>query len=181
VPPDAEIGRKGAFFKGLNADAMAKNKIPTTAAIRMLKNAGADFSLHQYEYQEGGGTAWASTALKVGEHVIIKTLVMEKDREDPFLILMHGDRKVSTKALARALGVKKVRPCDPQAARRHTGYVTGGISPFGTRKPLAIFVEESILGLPEIYINAGKRGLLAAIIPKDILRILNPTPVNVAI
>ena len=160
---------------------MAKNRIPITQAIRALKKGGVDFSLHSYGYKEKGGTLWASKALNVAERLVIKTLVMEREKGDPFLILMHGYRNVSTKALARALGVKKIRPCDYREAIRHTGYIVGGISPFGTKKPLDIFVEETIMALPEIYINAGKRGLLAKISTKDLERILKPTPVMVAI
>jgi Cys-tRNA(Pro) deacylase len=140
-----------------------------------------NFSLYCYEYKEKGGTSLAAQALKVDEGLVIKTLVMEREKGNPFFILMHGDRTVSTKSLARALGVKKIRPCDPQAALRHTGYTVGGISPFGSKKSLEVFVEESIMDLSEIYINAGKRGLLAKISPKDMVRILDLTPVKVAI
>jgi Cys-tRNA(Pro) deacylase len=160
---------------------MVKHRIPNTQAIRVLKKGGVDFSLHAYEYREKGGTAWASQALHVDEGLVIKTLVMEREKGDPFFILMHGDRNVSTKALARALGVKKIRPCDSQEAQRHTGYFVGGISPFGSKKALEVFVEASIMELSEIYINAGKRGLLAKISPKDMTRILDPTPVQAAI
>jgi Cys-tRNA(Pro) deacylase len=111
----------------VRAEVMAKNRVPTTQAIRALKKGGVDFSLHSYEYKEKGGTSRASQTLNVDEGLVIKTLVMEREKGDPFFILMHGDRNVSTKALARALGVKKVRPCDPQAAHRHTGYIVGGI------------------------------------------------------
>jgi Cys-tRNA(Pro) deacylase len=160
---------------------MAKEKFPTTQAIRELKEHGVDFFLRPYRYEEKGGTIAAATQLNVDEHAVIKTLVMEDDRGDPLLILMHGDKKVSTKALARALGVKTVRPCDPQVAHRHTGYFLGGISPFGTRKPLRVCVEASIMDLPKIFINAGKRGLLAEMSPGDLTRVLNTSPVNVAI
>ncbi len=122
-----------------------------------------------------------ATELNVDEHVVIKTLVMEDDKGHPLLILMHGDKKVSTKALARALGVKTVRPCDAKVAHRHTGYFLGGVSPFGTKKPLKVYVEASIMNLPKIYINVGKRGLLAEMSPRDLARILNTSPVNVAI
>jgi Cys-tRNA(Pro) deacylase len=160
---------------------MVKSRIPTTQAIRALKRGGVNFSLYCYEYKEKGGTSLASQALQVDEGMVIKTLVMEREKGNPFFILMHGDRTVSTKALARALGVKKIRPCDPQTAHRHTGYTVGGISPFGSKKSLEVFVEESIMDLSEIYINAGKRGLLAKISPKDMARILDLTPVNAAI
>jgi len=160
---------------------MAKEKFPKTQAIRKLKEHGVDFSLRPYKYEEKGGTMAVATELSVDEHQVIKTLVMEDNKSDPLLILMHGDNKVSTKALARALGVKTVRPCDPQVAHKHTGYFLGGISPFGTRRPLKVYVEASIMNLPKIYINAGKRGLLAEMSPGDLARILNPSPVNVAI
>lgn len=160
---------------------MAKERFPTTQAIRKLKEHGVDFSLHPYKYEEKGGTTVAAAELNVDEHLVIKTLVMEDDKGHPLLILMHGDKRVSTKALAKARGVKTVRPCDPQVTHRHTGYSLGGISPFGTRRPLKVYVEASIMNLPKIYINAGKRGLLAELSPRDLARILNTTPVNVAI
>lgn len=160
---------------------MAKPKMPTTQAIRTLNRHGTDFVLHSYKYQEKGGTASASEALGVEEHRVIKTLVMERDDKQPFLVLMHGDKRVSTKEMARTLGVKAVSPCEPQTANRHTGYVVGGISPFGTKKPLKVYVEESILSLDRIFINAGKRGLLAEIFPRDLVRILKAEGVKVMI
>lgn len=137
--------------------------------------------MHPYIYEEKGGTADAAKALNAEEHIVIKTLVMETDAKEPFLVLMHGDRKVSVKALAALLKIKNVAPCTPETAHKHTGYFTGGISPFGTRRPLRIYMEASIISLEKIYINAGKRGLLARIAVKDLLRILGPTLVNVAI
>jgi Cys-tRNA(Pro) deacylase len=160
---------------------MAKDKLPVTQAVRMLKEKGANFTLHTYNYEEKGGTPVASRELGVDEHQVIKTLVMEDNRKNAFLILMHGDNQVSTKNFARVLGVKSVEPCDPETASRHTGYVVGGISPFGTRKPLKVYIEASILVLPKIYINAGKRGLLAEMSPQELKKVLNPIPVNVAI
>src|SRR4030042_1320139 len=160
---------------------MAKDKLPITQAVRMLKENGVNFILRTYKYEEKGGTPVASRELGVPEHQVIKTLVMEDERKNPLLILMHVDNQVSTKNLARALGVKSVEPCDSETAHRHTGYVVGGISPFGTRKPLKVCVEASILDLPKIYINAGKRGLLVEMSPDDLKKVLNPTPVNVAI
>jgi Cys-tRNA(Pro) deacylase len=160
---------------------MAKEKLPITQAVRMLKQNGAEFVLRTYKYEEKGGTAVASRELGVNEHQVIKTLVMEDDRKNPLLILMHGDNEVSTKNLARVLGVKSVEPCDPETAHRHTGYVVGGISPFGTRKALKVYVEATILELSKIYINAGKRGLLAEMSPQELKRVLNPIAVNVAI
>ncbi len=160
---------------------MTKEKFPTTQAIRTLKQSGVDFSMHFYKYEERGGTTVAAKELNVDEHMVVKTLVMETDNGDPFVILMHGDKQVSTKALARTLGVKTVKPCEPQTAHKHTGYFVGGISPFGTRKSIKVYVESSILKLGTIYINAGKRGLLTEISPGDLKKILALTPVNVAI
>jgi len=160
---------------------MGKEKIPVTTAIRELRERGVDHVLHSYHYEEKGGTEVAAKGLNVDEHAVIKTLVMEDEKGDPFLILMHGDRQVSTKALARELMVKMVRSCAPEVATRHTGYVVGGISPFGTKKSLTTYVEESILSLPMVYINAGKRGLLAEMPPGELIRILNPKTVNVGI
>jgi Cys-tRNA(Pro) deacylase len=151
-----------------------------TRAIRSLKENGARFALHSYPYEEKGGTGAASRALGVEEHRVVKTLVMEDDAGHPFIVLLHGDRSVSTRGLARTLGVKTVHPCDSEAAARHTGYMVGGISPFGTRKRLPVYVEASILSLDRILVNAGRRGLLAEISPGELVRILNPTPVSVA-
>jgi len=160
---------------------MSKEKFPTTQAIRALKHHKIEFSIHYYKYEEKGGTAVVARELNVDEHLVVKTLVMEEGNGHPFLILMHGDKKVSTKALARALGVKTVRPCDPKVAHKHTGYLVGGTSPFGTKKPLKTCIEETIINVKKIYINAGKKGLLAEISPGDLMRVLKPTPVNVAI
>jgi len=158
-----------------------KEKLPITQAVRMLKENGVNFTLRTYKYEEKGGTPVASRELGVDEHQVVKTLVMEDDRKTPLLILIHGDNQVSTKNLARVLGVKSIEPCDPETAHRHTGYVVGGISPFGTRKPLKVYIEASVLELPKIYINAGKRGLLAEMSPQELKRVLNPIAVNVAI
>jgi Cys-tRNA(Pro) deacylase len=158
-----------------------RESYPITQAIRVLKQKKAVFTLRPYKYQEKGGTGVAANELGVDEHRVIKTLVMEDEQGSPFLILMHGDREVSTKNLARILGVKSARPCDPEVAHRHTGYTVGGISPFGTRKVLRVYVEDSVLHLPTIFVNAGKRGLLAEMDPGELKRILNPTPVHVAI
>jgi Cys-tRNA(Pro) deacylase len=160
---------------------MSKEKSPTTQAIRALKKYGIDFRLHSYRYEDKGGTEVAARELNLDEHCVIKTLVMEDDKGNPFLVLMHGDKKVSTKELARTLGSKAVRPCELQEAHRHTGYFVGGISPFGTRKPLKVCIEESIMSAAKIYINAGRKGLLAEISTRDLVKILDLTPVNVAI
>ncbi len=151
-----------------------------TPAIRVFREQGIAFVLKPYKYEERGGTAVASRELGVDEHGVVKTLVMEDERKNPLIILMHGDREVSTKDLARTLGVKMIQPCDPATANRHTGYVVGGTSPFGTRKQLLVYIEETILDIPMIIINAGKKGLLAEIATADLVRVLKPTPVNVA-
>ena len=160
---------------------MPKDKSPITPALRTLKEHGAEFILRPYKYEERGGTAVAARELGVDEHRVIKTLVMEDEAKNPFLVLMHGDREVSTKGLARHLRVKNVRPCDPETAHRHTGYLVGGTSPFGTRKTLKVYVEASILELPRIYINAGKKGLLAEISPGSLKEVLDLAPVQVAV
>ena len=160
---------------------MAKDRLPVTPGIRMLRERGIDFIERPYKYEERGGTEVAARELGVDEHQVIKTLVMEDERKKAFIILMHGDKEVSTKALARALGVKTIAPCDAATAEKHTGYMVGGISPFGTRKTLPVYVETSVLSLPKIYINAGKRGLLAEVSPDDLGKALKHlTPVNVS-
>ncbi len=146
-----------------------------------MKRDGVVYTLRPYRYEEHGGTRVSARELGVDEHLVIKTLVMEDEGGAPFVILMHGDRQVSTKALARVLGVKTVTPCDPRVAEKHTGYRVGGTSPFGTRKPLRIFLEEGIAALPHILINAGSRGLLAEIAPAELIRVLKPVMVKVAI
>mgnify|MGYP001765865902 CR=1 FL=1 len=160
---------------------MASARIPVTPAILFMKKNGMAFTLRPYRYEEHGGTRVSARELGVDEHLVIKTLVMEDDRGEPLMILMHGDREVSTKSLARLLGVKAVSPCKPQVAEKHTGYRVGGTSPFGTKKTLRIFMEEGISGLPRILINAGSRGLLAEMSPAELIRVLNPVAVKVAI
>jgi len=159
---------------------LTKDKFPVTAAIRFLRENQVDFIEHPYKYEEGGGTETAAKSLGVGEHLVIKTLVMEDDQRRPFIVLMHGDKQVSTKTLARVMGVKSVASCGPQAALKHTGYMVGGISPFGTKKLLPVYVEETILSLPRIFINAGRRGLLFEMSPTDLLRVLRPNSVQVS-
>jgi Cys-tRNA(Pro) deacylase len=139
----------------------------------------ADFTVHQYAYEEKGGTTAAARQLEVDEHQVIKTLVMEDESKTPLMVLMHGDLEVSTKALARTIGVKSTTPCEPAAARRHTGYEVGGTSPFGTLKDLPIYVEASIMDLPKILINGGKKGLLVKISPQALNDIFDPIPVKV--
>ena len=146
---------------------------PVTPAVRLLRERKVSFVPRLYDYEERGGTRRSAEELGVDEHAVVKTLIMETEAKRPLVVLMHGDREVSTKQLARALGVKAVSPCDPQAAQKHTGYLVGGTSPFGTRARLPVYVERTIFGLPKIYINGGKRGFLVEIEPKD-LRILSP-------
>lgn len=159
---------------------MSKDHVPATPAIRVLKDNRVDFVPRPYKYEEHGGTGVAARELGVGEHLTVKTLVMEDEKKSPVIVLMHGDREVSTKEFARILGVKTVQPCDPAAATRHTGYMVGGTSPFGTKKALPVYIEETILSLPVIYINAGRKGLLVEMKPADLARVLKPVPVNVA-
>jgi Cys-tRNA(Pro) deacylase len=134
-----------------------------------------------YRYEEHGGTKVSARELGVDEHAVVKTLVMEDDARSPLIVLMHGDLEVSTKQLARAIGRKHVEPCKPDVANRHSGYLVGGTSPFGTRKPMPVYVERTILDLPRIYINGGARGFLVGLAPADLVRVLNPTPVEVGI
>jgi Cys-tRNA(Pro) deacylase len=155
--------------------------IPATPAIHFLRKHGVTFSEHPDRYEERGGTRVSARELGVDEHAVVKTLVMQDETGDPLLVLMHGDREVSTKQLARQLGRKAVQPCDPAVAQRHSGYMVGGTSPFGTRKPLPVYVEQSIFDLPRVYLNGGRRGLLVGIDPSEITRTLGATPVNVAL
>ncbi|HWI41870.1 MAG TPA: Cys-tRNA(Pro) deacylase [Verrucomicrobiae bacterium] len=159
---------------------MAKEN-PVTPAVRVLRSAGIEFTEHPYRYEEKGGTAVSARELGVDEHSVVKTLVMEDEQARPLIVLMHGDRQVSTRQLARELGVKSVAPCAPAAAQKHTGYMVGGTSPFGTRKTLPVYMESSILDLPRIYINGGRRGFLVAVSPADAARLLDAVPVSVAV
>ena len=154
---------------------------PETPATQFLRQHHIAHSAHFYEYEEHGGTRTSARELNVDEHAVVKTLVMEDETGKPLIVLMHGDRKVSTKELARQTGHKQISPCDPAVAQRHTGYLVGGTSPFGTKKTLPVFMERSILDLPLIYINGGKRGFLVGVHPHDILRMLQPGLVNVAL
>ncbi len=154
--------------------------VPATPAIHVLRRHGVAFTEHPYRYEEHGGTRVSARELGVDEHAVVKTLVMEDEAKQPLLALMHGDREVSTKQLARALARKTISPCDPDVAQRHTGYLAGGTSPFGTRKRLPVCVEQGILDLDRIYINGGRRGLLVSLVPADLVRVLEPTIVRVA-
>ena len=155
-------------------------KVSETPATRFLRSHGVEHSEHVYDYVEHGGTAESARQLGVPEHEVVKTLVMQTDRGDPFIVLMHGDRTVVTRELARALGVKSVQPCTPADAQRHTGYLVGGTSPFGTRKALPVYVEASALELPRILINGGRRGYLVGIAPGVLGALLGATPVHCA-
>jgi Cys-tRNA(Pro) deacylase len=150
-------------------------------AIRVLRQYEVPFEPHVFTWEPRGGTAASSAALQVDEHCVIKTLIFEDERKQPLCVLMHGDREVSAKGLASTLGKKNVLMCAPEVADRHSGYQVGGTSPFGLKRTMPIYVERSVLELPRIYINGGARGFLVAIAPADLQRVLNPTPVNVAI
>ena len=152
-----------------------------TPAIHFLRKHQVAFGEHEYRYEEHGGTRVSARELAVDEHSVIKTLVMEDERHEPLIVLMHGDHDVSTKQLARQTGRKTIAPCDPAAAQRHTGYMVGGTPPFGTRKPLPVFIERSILNLGTVYINGGRRGFLVSLSPQEVARTLEATPVDVAL
>ena len=147
----------------------------------MLRDNGVAFTHHPYTYEERGGTEVSARELGVDEHAVIKTLIMEDDAKQPLIVLMHGDREVSTKNLARQIGVKSIQPCAPAVADRHSGYQVGGTSPFGTRRSMPVYMERSIAALPRIYVNGGKRGYLVGLAPGDAVRVLQPTLVDAAI
>lgn len=151
-----------------------------TPAIHFLRKHQVFFTEHEYRYEEHGGTRVSARELGVDEHAVIKTLVMEDQQREPLIILMHGDREVSTKQLARQAGRKSVTPCDPAVAQKHTGYMVGGTSPFGTRKALRVYMERSIGDLERVFINGGRRGFLVALAPTEIVRVLNAVLVDVA-
>jgi Cys-tRNA(Pro) deacylase len=155
--------------------------VADTPATTFLKAHGVGYTEHAYAYVEHGGTAVSSESLGVPEHLVVKTLVMQDEDAKPLIVLMHGDRKVSTKNLARQAGRKRIEPCKPEAAQRHTGYPVGGTSPFGTRKKLPVYMERSILELERIYINGGRRGFLVCLSPGEIVRTLAPRLVEVAL
>ena len=158
-----------------------KEHISETQATQMLRKHQVCFEEHPYPYEEHGGTSVSARELGVPEHEVIKTLVMQDEAARPMIVLMHGDCKVSTKNLARAIGCKAVEPCKPEVAQRHSGYMIGGTSPFGTRKAMPVYVEESILALPRIYINGGRRGFLVALAPQVLLDLLQAKPVQCAL
>jgi Cys-tRNA(Pro) deacylase len=152
--------------------------VSETPATQMLKKHLVEFSEHTYDYVDRGGTTESAAQLGVDEHSVVKTLVMQNEKAAPLIVLMHGDRMVSTKNLARQIGVKSVEPCKPEVAQRHTGFMVGGTSPFGTKKQMPVYVEQSIMALEKIYINGGKRGYLVAISPVVLQSLLQATEVN---
>ncbi|AMP01381.1 ybaK / prolyl-tRNA synthetases associated domain protein [Collimonas arenae] len=155
--------------------------ISETPATQFLRKHGAVFSEHPYEYEEHGGTTVSARALGVDEHHVVKTLVMQNEAAKPLIVLMHGDRKVSTKNLARQIGCKSIEPCKPEVANRHSGYLIGGTSPFATRKAMPVYIEESILALQKIYINGGRRGYLIGLAPHIVVDLLQAQPVQCAL
>ncbi|MFN8010773.1 MAG: Cys-tRNA(Pro) deacylase [Holophagaceae bacterium] len=157
------------------------SKAPSTNATRLLKQAGVAYTEHLYRYEEKGGTAVSARELGLDEHAVIKTLVMEDEKGAPLIVLMHGDKEVSTKELARQIGAKVVQPCKPEVANRHSGYLVGGTSPFGTKKAMPIYVEGSVLELPRLWINGGSRGFLVGMTPSELGRVLSVQVVRVAI
>ncbi|MBC9073689.1 Cys-tRNA(Pro) deacylase [Thauera sp. CAU 1555] len=160
---------------------MSKNNLhsPETPATRFLRQHGVAYSSHPYEYEEHGGTKVSARELNVPEHSVVKTLIMEDEKAAPLVVLMHGDLTVSTKELARQAGRKHIEPCKPEVANRHTGFLIGGTSPFGTKRRMPVFMEKTILDLPLVYINGGRRGFLVGVHPHDILKILQPQIVSV--
>jgi len=155
--------------------------VSETPATQLLRRHGVEFSAHVYDYVDHGGTGESARQLGVPEHEVVKTLVMQDERAQPMLVLMHGDKQVSTKNLARQIGVKSVEPCQPQVAQRHSGYLVGGTSPFATKRAMPVYVEASILELPRICINGGRRGFLVGIAPAVLAQLLGAQPVNCAL
>ena len=160
---------------------MTHPSFPSTAATRLLRELKIPFTEHQYRYEEHGGSKVCAREMEVPEHAVVKTLVMEDEGGKPLVVLMHGDLEVSTKALARQIGAKSVHNCKPEVANRHSGYLVGGTSPFGTRKAMPVYVERTILDLERIFINGGSRGFLVAMDPAGLTLALRPTPVNCGI
>ena len=160
---------------------MAKARFPVTPAVRQLRQARVDFSEHLYDHQEHDGAPPAARELNLDLNSVVKTIVFADEGSNAHLVLMHGNLEVSGKNLARQLACKSLTSCTPEAAHQHTGYLVGGISPFGTRKPLLVYIEASILELTRIYINGGKRGFLVGLSPRAVVDLLQPTPVSVAI
>jgi Cys-tRNA(Pro) deacylase len=157
------------------------SKAPSTNATRLLRERKVPYTEHLYRYEEKGGTAVSARELGVEEHAVVKTLVMEDEAGAPLVVLQHGDREVSVKALARQLGRKAIQPCRPEVAQRHSGYLVGGTSPLGTRKVMPVFVERTVLDLPVIYVNGGSRGFLVGVEPKALAALLGATAVDAAL
>ncbi len=158
-----------------------RRHVSETPATAWLRGQGVEFSEHPYDHVEHGGTAESARQLGVDEHAVVKTLVMQDDKGEPLVVLMHGDRQVSTKSLARAIGAKGVEPCKPEVAQRHSGYLLGGTSPFGLRKAMPVYVEASVLALPRIHINGGRRGYLVGLAPALLIDLLGARPVSCAL
>jgi Cys-tRNA(Pro) deacylase len=182
-PRQRFVRARAPALRRMLAPTMARTKphVSETPATALLRQHGVAFTEHVYDYVEHGGTAESSRQLGVPEHEVVKTLVMQDDKAQPLIVLMHGDKQVSTKNLARAIGAKSVEPCKPDVAQRHSGYLVGGTSPFGTRKAMPVFVEASILALPRICINGGRRGFLVGIAPAVLTQLLQARPVQCAI
>ena len=155
--------------------------VSETPATQWLRSQGIAYSEHPYDYVDHGGTTESARQLGLDEHAVVKTLVMQDERAQPLIVLMHGDRQVSTKNLARAIGVKSVEPCKPEVAQRHSGYLVGGTSPFGLRKPMPVYVEASVLALPKVHLNGGRRGFLVGIDPAVLTGTLGAQPVRCAL
>ena len=158
-----------------------KGHVSETPATALLRERGVSFTEHPYEYLEHGGAQHSAKVLEFDPFAVVKTLVMEDEKARPLLVLMHGNRKVSTKNLARQIGAKSVEPCHPEVANRHSGYLVGGTSPFATRKPMPVYIEESILALPKILINGGRRGYLVGLDPQVCVQLLDAKPVHCAL
>ena len=158
-----------------------KNHVSETPATALLRQHGIAFTEHPYEYVEHGGAQHSAQVLQWDPFAVVKTLVMEDEKARPLIVLMHGNRKVSTKNLARQIGAKSAGPCQPEVANRHSGYLVGGTSPFATRKAMQVYIEESILALPKILINGGRRGYLVGIAPQVCVRLLGARPVQCAL
>jgi Cys-tRNA(Pro) deacylase len=165
----------------MGAMARKDRHVSETPATQWLRERGIAFTEHPYDYVEHGGTGESARQLGVDEHAVVKTLVMQDERAQPLIVLMHGDRQVSTKNLARAIGTKSVEPCRPEVAQRHTGYQVGGTSPFGVRKPMPVYVEGTVLQLPRILINGGRRGFLVAVDPSVLTTGLGARSVSCAL
>jgi Cys-tRNA(Pro) deacylase len=176
-----ERHRRAAAARGGVAYPLLMARTPSTPATRLLRERGVAYTEHPYRYEEHGGTAVSASELGVPEHAVVKTLIMEDESGAPLVVLMHGDREVSTKALARQLGRKSIRICRPEVANRHSGYQVGGTSPLGTRRAMPVYLERSILGLPRIWLNGGSRGFLVGLAPGDLARALSFTPVDAAV